>query len=250
MLSEIPDTCVDKETGFWWIPDREMEPVPGSLSGTDSGFYLLELLQPILPVDFSTFPALRVVHGIGASGKLFTLYGCTLAGSRISYPGFETQSWMSGFVLTGRHVSDGDTFRIDRLDIQYSYLSAWLNRSALRLTRDRSQGTVMIQGASVPPLKYRITDDLEVWLVTESSTGSLRQPLKHVSLHEEDWFSLRFREPTFMNEAWGLVSSFQTLLTLLIGRPCQPVRARALAPKTGGIIESCGWHLSEEVPPE
>lgn len=181
-------------TGAWWRPDREAEPLTGTLTLRDGRGHL-ELLgswedlwdglwdgpteggRHVLTANaIGTAPPVPLILG-AVDGHAITLVNVRSGGFALSAPGMQVSRYRAGATLVGVHLTAGTEPAFRRARFRFDVLNAWacVGATAARLVAtDDGRG---LAGVDVtyrnPPHTLLADGDVRVTLVT---TGSYSQP--------------------------------------------------------------------------
>lgn len=113
--------------GFWWLPSNPENQVPGILKSSDKDGIRLELLG-----SFGTVKQLledssyEIILGFTKEGKLLTLVEAVTLNSTLPCPGISSQKYRVSLAFLGVHFNKSEEIKFFKLEVEYTYLSAWV----------------------------------------------------------------------------------------------------------------------------
>jgi ApeA N-terminal domain 1 len=214
------------EVGFWWLPEAPDEKVSGTLSYSPDEGLELKLVGSFTPITdaFGAPPNCPIILGITA-GKLVTLVGCMQSGTSMSFPGFQSESFIPRFALLGVHVESTDDLIFDEIDLLFSNFGDWVDVSGITQNmqaQDDAESGAMLKRMEIAyePTKGPSAaiggGSVEVGFDFSASGGMTRNP----ALHETAVLTVKLDAAITVVETFDrYVTPFANLLTLAIDRP-------------------------------
>ena len=118
-----------ENTGWWWIPEKADDHVPGVLHFSEQDGLRLKLfgslggvqdLGDTLPLILGLVPGLRV-----------TLVRASLVQRQVHVPGFDSTEYQVGIAFLGEHFETTEALRFSKLNLQLTHLDDWLAESKI-----------------------------------------------------------------------------------------------------------------------
>jgi ApeA N-terminal domain 1 len=122
-------------SGYWWLPEKPDNKVPGTLKFSHADGLELRVLAPFTDLEgFTGLGHYDIVLGMIAEQKVLTLLGCDRTQASITFPGIPTERVMAQVALVGAHFATLDDVRFFRASAQYSFLPDWAGATGFKYT--------------------------------------------------------------------------------------------------------------------
>jgi hypothetical protein len=134
-------------TGMWWLPEAPDTTVGGTLSFSQergAQLALIGALQEDEPLELLIMGSSQKKHpiilGLTDKGASVTLQDCVFSGSQVNSEGFVSQRFRANVVYIGVHFSETDQATVSMVEVQYSHLAEWNQRSGFAWDLPTKQG--------------------------------------------------------------------------------------------------------------
>jgi hypothetical protein len=222
--------------GFWWLPGKPEEQVPGTLKfDPDEGATLSLLGSLDNQMQFGTPFDPELVLGISSGGKLITLQGCVQTRSTMTLPGFPISSLRARMTFVGEHFEDPSDIGFEGLSVGYSHLEEWAGVSGfvLKMTDDPKAYPCVIEHM-IPDAVSVSAGDAKVALRFGSKHKHSNPLVREASITQNARITLDHPEKKPLNDLLKAMYHIQNFLTLGVGKPVYPLVIRGIAGTDGG----------------
>lgn len=223
--------------GYWFLPDRVDDNIPGRLSFDPKQGAVLELrgvfkgLSPFEELRGSGHVAiggetekLSLILGV-VSGKLITLKDCTGTWSGFSSPGFEQSTFHVGIVYEGIHFTQPRVVKFKKIVVHYSYLDEWTRvfGGAITLPNNLGDGEMVIRYKRPDPITIIKNKKMRISIGFSFSVSGLTWFVKEMGVKQKAHLSIEMeKEKPF--EAYGrLIYDIQNFISLAVTKSVYPV---------------------------
>lgn len=201
-------------SGFFWLPGKPDQRLPGVLNVSTTGETTLEVIGVFgdvmtaftdSPLDFP-----RVV-GVVENGDVVTLEHCFYKNRNISFGGLSKSTIYANFFLCGVQYDEGDAITFSEFRFSLEGLDEWLSISGLRVEHNWEEKSASIHFSPPKEVVYQLPDEMTLaftfgWtlpgdpIVTEAKiTQKAFVTLRSESLRPiEDFLALVFRVNNFL----------------------------------------------------
>ena len=214
-------------SGWWWLPGKEDDQVPGNLTYSNNSGLVLELLASFKKMDeISTTTTHAMILGMCKGGKLVTLADCLETNTSLSFPGYLMQRFYARRAYIGANFRNPGQLKFRTFDLQLTYLPDWLGRSGFAATHSKGDG----EDSPIYEVAYQYPEELRAKTPKGEIvvTFSLQTGGDHLQ-------EVRLQQYVRMRITWGRRLTFDDALSDVI-RPMQ--NFMTLATTKPNIIES------------
>jgi hypothetical protein len=221
-------------SGFWWLPEKPENQVPGRLEYTPTGGIVLELQGNLHPRTKKNFgPSL--ILGLSEEGKDITLQHCQL--TRISHTGtsgYGTSSLAAATAFRGTHFQNPEDVKFRSLSVRYAHLDEWFLTTDFDVRNNiHKENRLTVQYEPPIPVKVEV-DDYEVGILTK--WGMSHSFHKQVTLTQEAWVRFRPEQARFFEVYSDIVHHTRNFLSLALSVPTYPLSI-AGATESGDLVD-------------
>jgi len=152
------------KSGYFWLPSKPDQRLPGTLRISESGEAELEVLGVFGDhvAAINEEPKIDRINGLIEGGKLLTLDKCLCRKRSISFGGISKSIIYVHFVFVGVQYEDGEEIKFSRFRFSVEGLDEWLSISGIKVEHDWET-----KGASIifqPPkqISIKLTEDIDL----------------------------------------------------------------------------------------
>lgn len=165
------------EQGLFWLPGRQDDEVPGTLSYDPESGAVLKLLgifgelQEAFNRAFGGTPDddEAVVHGVTMKGKPISLLRAYNINRQLNMPGIPSETWKSNLMVIGTHLTNADDEAIfSKSYFRFDEIETWLEHSSFNDVLDTEAKTLTVHAVKPREVPFAYHADFKV-----SSVGSL-----------------------------------------------------------------------------
>ena len=218
--------------GQWYLPGQTIDDaIPGTLkySPESINLYLNGAFSDFLSVTTDGTSKKTKIFGFSHNGEYFSLYGCMLLHSSISYPGYQTDSYYVNKFYAGDFIiTDESLAEHFEASFSFCYLDAWLRYSILSRTfsaeHKRTDLTINLdkeenEFRQIPIRSEGITLNEEIGYSIKSPEFNAEEESIKISFHR--FYSItsdpdKLYSPEYL---FSIIQNYRRLLALLIGAP-------------------------------
>lgn len=214
--------------GKWWLPGNKKEKFFGVLKFNIVNGGKLEInLKHNHRINTQLYFQKTLILGSTDKGDI-TLFDCELLGSGPSHGKLHTAKFNFSEGVIGIHVSNKDDFKIQRLAVNYSYLTAWCDSFGIK-TLDAQVYVYDPYKVGFPNIKsgsrlLTKTNDFELWLSNDMRRSALfSETNKQITLIETPYIEILLEGKNTLKEYLEFVKSIQYFLSLAMGEQVFPL---------------------------
>lgn len=223
--------------GQWWLPGKEKNRLPGTLSfNAQTGRALLNLIG-----SFSDLPSAlssrteQMILGFSTSGKKLSLYRCAPLNANLSFPGIPSIKYDVLRVFVGVHFGDPEEIKFKEISVSFSNSGDWLGATGIKHSLSISEENQKFSLEYTPQkiVETEINEELSLE-VLHRATG---QPPKHsidlteAGIKESVHFRLVASTEQCFNWFLEKIHLLANFLTLGVGLPIFPLAVDGLSEK-------------------
>ena len=221
-----------KLRGFWWLPLKEKDKIPGTLSYDPEGLMELDLdgtFWPETPINNNAYRYLPLLYGKTHDGKCCTLIDVYEVFSNLNYShGYCIN--ITRVIFNQLYIGDGyvnpDLTLYKAALIEFMDLGAWMHRdpfSYQQLKEDSKESIMYCK----PPLISVDVESIKANISINPDITHTRYDKSYTCTYKE---IIRITPYSSQNIEWNLKVLFnlQKLFSLLIGRPIYIIRIQLL----------------------
>ncbi len=232
-----PFTC----KGLWWLPEKPEERVSGILTYVPQEGAFLELIGSFTDsiANLTSTFAPEIVLGETNQGHV-TLHGCVQ--TQFSIGAISSGKFMVRDVLLGHHFSSEADIKFEKLDVRYSSLDEWIDRSgfdkmALAENMRPPWGKLTIAYEFPASIEAALSADCSVSIRFKANPPMLRNPQKEAGIVQENYVGLTFASLRNLRECYETLFHLRNFLTLAISAPIYPLELQAHVEDDKGTIK-------------
>jgi hypothetical protein len=225
-----------KYKGYWWLPEKPDDKIPGQLRITPRDGAILELqgtLHDALRLSEHFRPPL--ILGFSETGKSITLYDCILTQARSSIPGFSISTLYAENAFIGVHFTTVEEISFRSLSVHYAYLDEWANKSGL--TSDYSQedkGILTIRYERPEPIKLKAAG---YEIVVSFAGPGWTFGLTEAKITQKAWIQFRPERDMPLDDYLEIVYHVQNFLSLAMTQPTRPLDMGGMTEASKEVLE-------------
>lgn len=202
---KLNEGCTLKDTtlkGYWWLPEKENDSVPGLLSIAEDNKVTLDLIGTLEGLDaFSKCKKYPIIWGITYDGKQYTLADCVVTNGVLCTPGFPYQSFSPTSAYAGAHLIDPRNTLFGGLRVEYSHLTAWTCMSGISCEFSMESRDIKQWSATYTPTPEASAQLPDLGNVTLCSIGQMSVDSAHqIAMSEVKRLIFRPAEPMTLED--------------------------------------------------
>lgn len=147
--------------GFFWLPAKPDEEIPGRLTVSESGDVSLQLLgifeSGLLSINSSELP---IILGVTERGKHVTLVDCLYKNRSLHFPGIPITDIYASLLLVGSHFSNKDDLLFSKVLFHVEGLDKWLGITGISANCDLGNQEAEITYKRPKQIDHQLNDDL------------------------------------------------------------------------------------------
>lgn len=202
-----------EKSGYFWLPIKQEEKLPGTLRISESGEAELEILGVFGDQGkiLNEEAKIERINGAIEDGKLVTLDNCFYKRRNISFGGISKSIVYVNFVFIGVQYKDEEKVRFSSFRFSVEGLDEWLSVSGIKAEYDWESKSVSINFNPSDEISIKLTENIDLLFTfgwTLPSFGSVAEAritqkayIKLVSkklLPLQDFISLAFKLNNFL----------------------------------------------------
>jgi hypothetical protein len=151
-----------KKSGYFWLPGKADNRLPGVLHITETGEATLDVIgvfaDTLTAMNMKDLNLGRVVGEI-ENGALITLEDCFYKNTNIRFGGISTPTIFANLVLIGAKYDEGESISFSKLSFSVEGLDEWLAVSELRIEQNSDDDGVSIQFNPPKEIPIQLPDE-------------------------------------------------------------------------------------------
>jgi ApeA N-terminal domain 1 len=226
--------------GYWWLPDRSEEKVPGTLTFDPDDGASLDLLGSLKGLEGTVDPLEpEIILGLSSEGKHITLKGCGKTRGTLRFGGgFSTSAFAVSIVFVGEHFERPEDVGFERLVVEYLHLEAWAHQSGIQPklveeTEGPKRRWMEMRHDCPDPFTAVVGDEYEVILNFAAEFEHSPRPFTWASFVQPSEIAIEFPEKQSFDRLGDIVFRLQHLFSLGMRRPAYPVAVRGYTGSPG-----------------
>lgn len=212
------------EQGFFWLPGKRDDEVPGTLSYDPENGAVLKLLGIFGELHEAFKRAFggahdddeAVIHGVTMKGKPISLLHAYDTNRQLNMPGIPNETWKSNLLIIGAHITSADDEAIfPKSYFRFDEIETWLEHSPFTQTFDTEAKTLNVFAEKPREIAFASHAEFDV-----SSVGSLysdQDPATHFVIDVTSQMAITPREPRSLNWHLDRAVRLQELASLCSG---------------------------------
>lgn len=211
--------------GYWWLPDKPEEQVPGTLEFDPDSGATLDLLGSFKDFgDLTTSLQPKLILGFSSDGKSITLRDCLEIRTKTSMPGMITTSFRAAVVFVGAHFERAEDVRFKRISVEFQYLDEWADISGftLKMPYDPKSHPRVIEHKTPESVRASV-GNTEISLRFRSSMRESNPMVREVSLIQKAHLAVEYPEDRSFDELSTVIHHLRNFLSLGVGEPVHPL---------------------------
>jgi len=213
--------------GFWWLPNKPENKIPGSIKFDPIDGITLDLLGSLLEMrEMGRVHNQDIILGVTPDRKLVTAYKCFETGVTYSFPGFPKTSYQADYLLLGHHFDELKDFRFHNFSVNYFLLEKWVGITGFNVQQEFDQERHMVKhnvSYSYPNDLIVDIDNFKVGLTFHYNSSGVKS--HDINLKETTFFTITCDEGITLNT---FLSKFnyllQNFITFGFGRPTRSAK--------------------------
>ena len=153
-----------EKSGYFWLPIKQEEKLPGTLRISESGEAELEILGVFEDQGkiFNEEAKIERINGVVEDGKLVTLDNCFYKKRNISFGDISKSIVYVNFVFIGVQYKDEEKARFSSLKFSVEGLDEWLSVSGIKTEYDWESKSASINFRPPEEIPIRLTENIDL----------------------------------------------------------------------------------------
>ncbi len=214
--------------GHWWLPTRQDDKIPGTLTFNREVGVRLELAgvftSPEFKLEhiFSTLGGIRldIVLGADADGEIYTLHNLIV--SNVS----KTTTFRASYLLAGISLSDPADIRFSSALVEYSYIEKW---SCFQFSRPGKSSSSNYMSLDIPvntATLFRTSTTSAIKELSLCAYALNKFTRSSVEVKPKAHFAIDLDAPADLKAIFSLLNDLGQFVTMLVGEPCYVKKLR------------------------
>ncbi len=226
-----------KCTGYWWLPNKPDDYIPGTLKFDPHKGGILKLMglfEPMYEPELNkkihkgTTVKCGIIQGV-CEAKEITLKGCEGWYDGMSSPGYERFKFTVDRIFTRKHFNKIKDIKFKTVRVCYSYLDEWVNIFGGKINYPRSgRYSVSFKYASPRPVVLMNSEQYRISLVFGPKGPSHSFFQNEFNLRQETSISIEMKCETPYEKFVGIIARIQNFLTLATSKTVYPTKVVGL----------------------
>ncbi|PJD97688.1 MAG: hypothetical protein CK427_17270 [Leptospira sp.] len=218
------DALVHK--GYWWVPSKKEEKIPGILTINKKESIQLELIGSFNNEGFQALfeSEYEIINGYTSEGNSISLLYNHIVNRSFSLPGIPLITIESSYVFIGFHYESIDQFHFQTISVEYTNINEWIWINGFKI--DTSLETKKTSIHYELPKQILISDidnfDITVNFRSKSSGYNLIQTEAYIKQDIDIIFSKVV--DTKLNDFEVKIFEIQNFLTLAMNNPVHKIK--------------------------
>lgn len=225
--------------GWWWLPGRSAEDLPGTLVVTKGegvleltnhfGHEILEETATEIRASGRLTEQPRIL-GVGSRGELITTVGHLGASYEAHSTGVTLSKYKRGVTLVGRHYESAEAIEFDEISLRTSDLAAWTQVRAIETKAKQRRHTNGYHVWSEVSARFRPLEDIDIPLGRGERAfirfgchfdgiDALGRGSEHVEFAQDTELHLRFAKSKPLEDVFDRVGELRNFLSFAVARP-------------------------------
>ena len=204
--------------GYWWLPKKEKNKLPGRLIVSESGNVYLHLLGVFDGGMHRNDRKIPIIHGITAEGKLATLVDCYYKNRQFRASGIDSAEVHAMLLLIGSHFNSENDLLFSKVGFHIEGLDEWLSISGISIEHNFEAHAATITYSPPNPINYSIENDIN-FSIQFGWTIPLVADETEAKITQRASLSLEYSNPTGLSDIRNAVYKINNLLCLALNTP-------------------------------
>jgi hypothetical protein len=183
------------KSGYFWLPSKPKEKLPGTLSISESGEAELEILgvfgDPV--VALSDESEVERINGLIEGGRFITLDKCFYKRKSISFGGISKSTFYVHFVFIGVLYQDRDELLYSSFTFSVEGLDEWLSITGINVEHDLEAQKTSIVFKPPKEISMNLTEDIDLLFIFGGTTPYFGN-ITEAKVTQKAYISLRSKE--------------------------------------------------------
>lgn len=205
--------------GIWWLPENPANRLHGTLTYDPIEGALLEVVGSFEPITkVNEVQEFVIINGL--AGSEITIYKCFMKETQIQFPGTVLSTYFGNIVFKGHLFKKESEINFNRAQVEYNYLTSWINRSAINITTPDNKEGWNIFTKTLDSYIANIGDNLKI-ILTFPVVGNLKHITPEIFLKQKAFFKIETKNFENFENFFEILSKIEKFLTLAINEPIQ-----------------------------
>jgi hypothetical protein len=208
-----------KIQGYWWLPEKQKEKLPGILLISGSGDVTLEVLGLFEGGMSPEASPISRVYGVTDKGKLVTLDNCFYSNQNLNFPGIPKGTLHADLALVGAHFSSEEPLRFSRISFSCEGLDEWLGITGISVTHDWESKGATIQYKPPAKRSYVIKQGLDLSIAFRWTLPSGIGNISEAKITQNSVIQMDVADAVDLDELRAYVYRVNNFLCLALDQP-------------------------------
>lgn len=208
-----------EEFGYWWLPEKPDNKIPGIIKCTKRGRVELEINGAFsgLLIDVDTnFP---IILGMTRKGEAVTLLRCFVINQNLTSPGMQTLQIFAHFLLVGMHVDSLEDLQFSRATFRLQGLDKWVGLSGIDTDYDFKKKSTTINFTPPAPVEAVLSDGITISIRFSWHGPNLVKGVSSATIRQKTHLRLEFEKLIRYEDILKVIGKVNNLLCLAIDEP-------------------------------
>lgn len=212
--------------GYFWLPDRPNNRLPGRFHCIEDGAIELEVLGTFSEEPINNVLEIRRILGVSEKGKLVTLEHCLYKSRKLNVPGLAISTIHVDLALIGCHFESDEPITFDEITCHSEAFDEWFCFGKINVSLSLTSSGASISYSPPSQLAWSISIGAELTLGCSWRAPSTNQ-CREATITQRTWVGLRFPEKRPLDELLELVHRFNNFVSFVVDQtlPIQAVQA-------------------------